>query len=85
MTGKAGLYGINATNQVPIMTKNLFPTFFPVAAALGTVANAAVVSYLQALHIMYDIMTCTGHHITTHDGWMRYVNSVCNSTLRPCW
>lgn len=34
MTGRAGLYGINATNQMPIMTKNLFPTFFPVAAAL---------------------------------------------------
>lgn len=34
MTGRAGLYGINKANQKSLMTKNLFTTFFPVAAGL---------------------------------------------------
>lgn len=35
MTGTSGLYGINKTNQrKSVMSKNMFPTFFPVAAAL---------------------------------------------------
>ncbi len=58
MTAESGLYGIRKTNQTKsLMSKNVFPTFFPVAASLYLTDKGKPINYIH----VRDGNLVTGH------------------------